>query len=122
LAREPAFEILWILSEQRRLEVQKTLDTLTQTSDFNTSAGTTCASQRKVRFMCNPRRLTLLLFFTAVLWASLFGQQVPEISPRGYSVLSDFLRNQLKGQDFFRVGPKGAAIAPFTNAGLSIRL
>jgi len=34
LAREPAFEILWILSEQRRLEVQKTLDTLTQTSGF----------------------------------------------------------------------------------------
>ena len=26
---------LWILSEQRRLEVQKTLDTLTQTSDFD---------------------------------------------------------------------------------------
>jgi hypothetical protein len=26
---------LWILSEQRRLEVQKTLDTLTQTSGYN---------------------------------------------------------------------------------------
>jgi len=27
---------LWILSAQRRLEMQKTLDTLTQTSDYNT--------------------------------------------------------------------------------------
>ena len=27
---------LWILSEQRRLEVQKNIDTLTQTSDFST--------------------------------------------------------------------------------------
>jgi len=55
LAWEPAFEILWILSEQRRLEVQKTLDTLTQTSDYINCGGSGLASKVPCTSAVNPR-------------------------------------------------------------------
>ena len=59
----------------------------------------------------------LPFLLTAVLSGSLFAQ-VQEISPREYSVLSDFLRIQLEGKSYFRVGPKGSVIAPYTDATL----
>jgi hypothetical protein len=44
--------------------------------------------------------------------------QVLEISTRDYAVLSDFLRAQLDGENFFRTGPKSSVIALLTDANL----
>ena len=54
---------LWILSEERSLELQKTLDTLTQTSDLNNLLGSGLDLLAKtLKFAFEPLHVVVQLF------------------------------------------------------------
>ena len=67
--------------------------------------------------MCRTGQLASTALFAVLLCGALMGQ-VLEISTRDYAVLSDFLRAQLDGENFFRTGPKSSVIALLTDANL----
>jgi pimeloyl-ACP methyl ester carboxylesterase len=88
------FEIQWILSEQRPLEVQKTLDTLTQTSVNNTHSS-------------HPAKLSRMSTFVLVhgAWQSTgtWDLLVPLLKKQGHQVIAPVLRGL--GTDQSRLSP-----------------